>query len=109
MIQIITFSLAGPGTVFCDNTSYIFMFLSIATSNLVATSLARQVIFFFGNCCCTTSSWLILYHIYEHHLGSGTGQRSSAASDIYLDIPWVGLWCSNVFLYEIIWYSCTNL
>lgn len=32
----------GPGTVFCDNTSYIFMFLSIATSNLVATSLARQ-------------------------------------------------------------------
>ncbi|KAK4477140.1 hypothetical protein RD792_016352 [Penstemon davidsonii] len=32
----------GPGTVFCDNTSYVFMFLSIATSNLVATSLARQ-------------------------------------------------------------------
>ncbi|XP_027087739.1 protein DETOXIFICATION 46, chloroplastic isoform X1 [Coffea arabica] len=32
----------GPGTVFIDNTSYVFMFLSIATSNLVATSLARQ-------------------------------------------------------------------
>ncbi|KAK4437721.1 protein DETOXIFICATION 46, chloroplastic [Sesamum alatum] len=32
----------GPGTVFCDNTSYVFMFLSIATSNFVATSLARQ-------------------------------------------------------------------
>ncbi|XP_060168482.1 protein DETOXIFICATION 46, chloroplastic-like isoform X1 [Lycium barbarum] len=32
----------GPGTVFCDNTSYAFMFLSIATSNLVATALARQ-------------------------------------------------------------------
>ncbi|KAL6545988.1 Protein DETOXIFICATION 46, chloroplastic [Orobanche gracilis] len=32
----------GPGTVFCDYTSYVFMFLSIATSNLVATSLARQ-------------------------------------------------------------------
>lgn len=32
----------GPGTVFCDNTSYVFMFLSIATSNLVATALARQ-------------------------------------------------------------------
>ncbi|XP_051138556.1 protein DETOXIFICATION 46, chloroplastic-like [Andrographis paniculata] len=32
----------GPGTVLCDNTSYVFMFLSIATSNLVATSLARQ-------------------------------------------------------------------
>lgn len=36
------------------------------------------------------------------------GQKSSAASDIYLDFPWVGLWCSNVFLYKIIWYSCTN-
>lgn len=34
---------AGPGTVFCDNASYVFMFLSIATSNLVATSLARKV------------------------------------------------------------------
>ncbi|OIT07089.1 PREDICTED: protein DETOXIFICATION 46, chloroplastic-like [Nicotiana attenuata] len=32
----------GPGTVFCDNTSYVFMFLSIATSNLVATALAGQ-------------------------------------------------------------------
>ncbi|MCD9641902.1 hypothetical protein HAX54_028384, partial [Datura stramonium] len=31
----------GPGTVFCDNTSYVFMFLSIATSNLVATALAK--------------------------------------------------------------------
>lgn len=35
----------GPGTVFIDNTSYAFMFLSIATSNLVATSLARRVSF----------------------------------------------------------------
>nr|XP_009592832.1 protein DETOXIFICATION 46, chloroplastic-like [Nicotiana tomentosiformis] len=32
----------GPGTVFCENTSYVFMFLSIATSNLVATALAGQ-------------------------------------------------------------------
>lgn len=32
----------GPGTVICDYTSYVFMFLSIATSNMVATSLARQ-------------------------------------------------------------------
>ncbi|KAA8546029.1 hypothetical protein F0562_020520 [Nyssa sinensis] len=31
----------GPGTVLCDNMSYVFMFLSIATSNMVATSLAR--------------------------------------------------------------------
>lgn len=35
--------LAGPGTVFCDNTSYVFMFLSIATSNFVATALAKEV------------------------------------------------------------------
>ncbi|KAJ9704235.1 hypothetical protein PVL29_002683 [Vitis rotundifolia] len=32
----------GPGTVLCDNMSYVFMFLSIATSNMVATALARQ-------------------------------------------------------------------
>ncbi|GAB2291764.1 Protein DETOXIFICATION 46, chloroplastic [Dionaea muscipula] len=32
----------GPGTVLCDNMSYVFMFLSIATSNLVATSLAQK-------------------------------------------------------------------
>ncbi|KAL0384039.1 UNVERIFIED_CONTAM: protein DETOXIFICATION 46, chloroplastic [Sesamum radiatum] len=32
----------GPGTVFSDCASYLFMFLSIATSNLVATSLAQQ-------------------------------------------------------------------
>lgn len=32
----------GPGTVFCDNTSYVFMFLSIATSNFVATALAKE-------------------------------------------------------------------
>ncbi|XP_047321551.1 protein DETOXIFICATION 46, chloroplastic [Impatiens glandulifera] len=32
----------GPATVVCDYMAYIFMFLSIATSNLVATSLARQ-------------------------------------------------------------------
>ncbi|KAL6346497.1 hypothetical protein AAG906_000115 [Vitis piasezkii] len=32
----------GPGTVLCDNMSYVFMFLSIATSNMVATALARK-------------------------------------------------------------------
>lgn len=32
----------GPGTVLCDYLTYVFMFLSIATSNMVATSLARQ-------------------------------------------------------------------
>ncbi|KAJ8767182.1 hypothetical protein K2173_013579 [Erythroxylum novogranatense] len=31
----------GPGTVLCDYISYVFMFLSVATSNMVATSLAR--------------------------------------------------------------------
>ncbi|PSS21694.1 Protein DETOXIFICATION 46 like [Actinidia chinensis var. chinensis] len=32
----------GPATVLCDYLSYVFMFLSIATSNMVATSLAKQ-------------------------------------------------------------------
>ncbi|KAH1099071.1 hypothetical protein J1N35_015992 [Gossypium stocksii] len=32
----------GPGTVLCDYMSYAFMFLSVATSNMVATSLARE-------------------------------------------------------------------
>ncbi|KAL6848344.1 hypothetical protein ACP4OV_021638 [Aristida adscensionis] len=32
----------GPGTVFCDYLLYIFMFLSVATSNMVATSLAKK-------------------------------------------------------------------
>ena len=35
----------GPATVVCDYMGYIFMFLSIATSNMVATSLARRVSF----------------------------------------------------------------
>ncbi|KQJ93010.2 protein DETOXIFICATION 46, chloroplastic [Brachypodium distachyon] len=32
----------GPGAVFCDYLCYIFMFLSVATSNMVATSLANK-------------------------------------------------------------------
>ncbi|CAN8314616.1 unnamed protein product [Cochlearia groenlandica] len=32
----------GPATVLCDNLCYTFMFLSVSTSNLVATSLARR-------------------------------------------------------------------
>ncbi|GAV62378.1 MatE domain-containing protein, partial [Cephalotus follicularis] len=32
----------GPGTVFCDNMNLLFMFLSVATSNMVATSLAKR-------------------------------------------------------------------
>ncbi|WCJ40909.1 MATE efflux family protein [Euphorbia peplus] len=32
----------GPGTVFCDNLNLLFMFLSIATSNMVATALAKR-------------------------------------------------------------------
>jgi hypothetical protein len=39
------FEWAGPGTVFCDNMNLLFMFLSIATSNMVATSLAKRVSF----------------------------------------------------------------
>ncbi|KAL2460086.1 MATE efflux family protein 4 [Abeliophyllum distichum] len=41
-VSSIELAALGPGTVFCDNTSYVFMFLSIATSNMVATSVARQ-------------------------------------------------------------------
>ncbi|KAK3195391.1 hypothetical protein Dsin_026701 [Dipteronia sinensis] len=37
----------GPGTVFCDNINLLFMFLSIATSNMVATSLAKGVNIFY--------------------------------------------------------------
>ncbi|KAK7257983.1 hypothetical protein RIF29_32348 [Crotalaria pallida] len=32
----------GPATVVCDYTGYVFMFLSVATSNMVATALAKQ-------------------------------------------------------------------
>ncbi|XP_058730091.1 protein DETOXIFICATION 46, chloroplastic-like [Vicia villosa] len=32
----------GPATVFCDYLGYSFMFLSIATSNMVATALAKK-------------------------------------------------------------------
>ncbi|XP_022763198.1 protein DETOXIFICATION 46, chloroplastic-like [Durio zibethinus] len=32
----------GPATVVCDYMGYMFMFVSVATSNMVATSLARQ-------------------------------------------------------------------
>lgn len=32
----------GPGTVLCDQLSYIFNFLSIATASLIATSLAKK-------------------------------------------------------------------
>lgn len=42
-VTIYLFLLAGPGTVLSDAISYVFMFLSIATSNMVATSLAREV------------------------------------------------------------------
>lgn len=43
------YKFAGPGTVLCDNMSYVFMFLSIATSNFVATALAGKVCFSFSS------------------------------------------------------------
>lgn len=43
MIFLVLQMLTGPGTVFCDNMNLLFMFLSIATSNMVATSLAKGV------------------------------------------------------------------
>lgn len=45
--QINGFEITGPGTVFCDNMNLLFMFLSIATSNMVASSLAKQVSFLY--------------------------------------------------------------
>jgi hypothetical protein len=53
---------AGPGTVLCDNLCYVFMFLSVATSNLIATSLAQKVAFSL----CNLSS----YHYHHHPLFS---------------------------------------
>lgn len=48
------YSFAGPGTVLCDDLGYVFMFLSIATSNLVATALAGQVSLFKAYLCYET-------------------------------------------------------
>jgi hypothetical protein len=42
-VWILVSTWAGPATVFCDYLGYLFMFLSIATSNMVATALAKQV------------------------------------------------------------------
>ncbi|KAG2705802.1 hypothetical protein I3760_05G072300 [Carya illinoinensis] len=42
LMSLIDTAVIGPGTVICDYMSYVFMFLSIATSNMVATSLARK-------------------------------------------------------------------
>ncbi|GAV89706.1 LOW QUALITY PROTEIN: hypothetical protein CFOL_v3_33120 [Cephalotus follicularis] len=32
----------GPGTILCDGMSFVFMFLSITISNIIATSTARE-------------------------------------------------------------------
>lgn len=40
--SLLELAALGPGTVFCDQVGYVFMFLSVATSNLIATSLAKQ-------------------------------------------------------------------
>ncbi|KAL6499669.1 Protein DETOXIFICATION 47, chloroplastic [Orobanche gracilis] len=34
--------MMSPATVVCDYMSYVFMFLSVATSNMVATALTKQ-------------------------------------------------------------------
>jgi len=46
---VFNFACVGPATVVCDYMSYVFMFLSVATSNMVATALAKQVILFIFN------------------------------------------------------------
>ncbi|KAI5066910.1 hypothetical protein GOP47_0017438 [Adiantum capillus-veneris] len=40
--SLLELAALGPGTVFCDQVGYLFMFLSVATSNLIATSMAKQ-------------------------------------------------------------------
>ncbi|XP_027354548.1 protein DETOXIFICATION 46, chloroplastic-like isoform X4 [Abrus precatorius] len=42
LMSLIDTAIIGPATVVCDYMSYVFMFLSIATSNMVATALAKQ-------------------------------------------------------------------
>ncbi|MFS7968692.1 hypothetical protein Hanom_Chr09g00800571 [Helianthus anomalus] len=40
--SLVELAALGPGTVLCDYMSYVFMFLFVAASNLVATSLAKK-------------------------------------------------------------------
>lgn len=45
MLSLFSAIFLGPATVMCDSLSYVFMFLSVATSNMVATALAKGVSF----------------------------------------------------------------
>ncbi|KAI4375685.1 hypothetical protein MLD38_013526 [Melastoma candidum] len=75
----------GPGTVFCDNMNLLFMFLSIATSNMVATSLAKgdkkdvqhQIsILLFVGLSCGTLMLLFTQFLGSHALTAFSGPRN---------------------------------
>lgn len=96
--------LIGPGTVLCDHMSYVFMFLSVATSNMVATALAKQVIslLLFQSClvfflCSKLKSNLKRFICFR------TGQERSATSNLCLALHWIGLWTNDAFVDKIIW------
>lgn len=78
----------GPATVVCDYMSYIFMFLSIATSNMVATALARQdkkevqhhisVLLFIGLAC----GFSML--VFTHFFGSWTLSAFAGPNNVHI-------------------------
>ncbi|XP_030531939.1 protein DETOXIFICATION 46, chloroplastic-like isoform X2 [Rhodamnia argentea] len=78
----------GPGTVFCDNMNLLFMFLSIATSNMVATSLAKgdkkdvqhqiSILLFVGLTCGT------LMLLFTQFLGSQALTAFAGAKNVHI-------------------------
>ncbi|XP_030471319.2 protein DETOXIFICATION 46, chloroplastic-like [Syzygium oleosum] len=78
----------GPGTVFCDNMNLLFMFLSIATSNMVATSLAKgdkkdvqhqiSILLFIGLTCGT------LLLLFTQFLGSQALTAFAGAKNVHI-------------------------
>ncbi|KVH95987.1 Multi antimicrobial extrusion protein [Cynara cardunculus var. scolymus] len=91
----------GPGTVLCDYMSYGFMFLSVATSNMVATSLAKQdksevqhqisTLLFVG----LTSGLLMLFFTRfrgEWALSAFAGAKNAhmiSAANTYVQVLWI--------------------
>ncbi|KAL3631552.1 hypothetical protein CASFOL_024536 [Castilleja foliolosa] len=88
----------GPRTVFCDNTSYVFMFLSIATSNLVAKSVLTRSLSFSVVC---LNKWIPIHAVVL--CCSLERLKRGATSDICLAVYWIGLWFSDAFLYKVLW------
>lgn len=90
--------LIGPGTVLCDHMSYVFMFLSVATSNMVATSLAKQVIYFL----LFQLSLLLNVETSQMLFVFLAGQERSTTSNLCLALHWIGLWTNDAFAHKII-------